>query len=636
MSGHLDELLRSPGSQPVRCVATAPGHVVVSVAGGKYLHAFSARTPRPARVGATPTEPTLAPSFSLAPNERDERSRSSLERTERSWEDDDRAWERTEESFLSFHGASRVARVVFVPPDASNATPLALLAAQEDGGVAAWRWCCEDTEPEPRWVPCAPPAFAGGPPLVAAPFDDAYVTENGFVFDAALLAARAAGVRLACLTPRPSTSGSMARARGTPRNADARRDRRRLPGRCPRGRLRRAPARGNGGEKRARDATGLSPGLLRGPPPRRGGALRGGGDSSGSSRAERGVQTKIPSSRGGPPASPVRRATRRVDLPSPRASPTPRRRAGRPRPRGGAGNFRKFPGVSGGEPSDRTRLATCLHSPSHELLAVTERGNVLCLSPGLRGFDAEASVSQASENENKHRRPARQASSRRRFRRERRFRGDGAHGPRRRYPPGRSRRSTFTRSSRVAVHQPRPQTWADDTASIEKRQYYAKREKSRRRLSRVPSELGVALTVPSRRRAAASGSGDATEEDSSWTDSSRLVDGGAARALVTAARTATPPACSWSTRRRRRQLARAYVGRGIESKSNANAFLFVADRRGRARERNGLSDEGPTDRSSPIGVSVASLRAARRECAWFGGALEHLDASAALAQPSWR
>ena len=160
MSGHLDELLRSPGSQPVRCVATAPGHVVVSVAGGKYLHAFSARTPRPARVGATPTEPTLAPSFSLAPNERDERSRSSLERTERSWEDDDRAWERTEESFLSFHGASRVARVVFVPPDASNATPLALLAAQEDGGAAAWRWCCEDTEPEPRWC-VRLPAFAG-------------------------------------------------------------------------------------------------------------------------------------------------------------------------------------------------------------------------------------------------------------------------------------------------------------------------------------------------------------------------------------------------------------------------------------------------------------------------------------------
>ena len=221
MSGHLDELLRSPGSQPVRCVATAPGHVVVSVAGGKYLHAFSARTPRPARVGATPTEPTLAPSFSLAPNERDERSRSSLERTERSWEDDDRAWERTQESFLSFHGASRVARVVFVPPDASNATPLALLAAQEDGGVAAWRWCCEDTEPEPRWVPCAPPAFAGGPPLVAAPFDDAYVTENGFVFDAALLAARAAEgrrrVRLACLTSGPSASGSRGATRGTPK-----------------------------------------------------------------------------------------------------------------------------------------------------------------------------------------------------------------------------------------------------------------------------------------------------------------------------------------------------------------------------------------------------------------------------------
>ena len=46
MSGRLDELLRSPGSQPVLCVATAPGHVVVSVAGGSTC----TRSPRERRI----------------------------------------------------------------------------------------------------------------------------------------------------------------------------------------------------------------------------------------------------------------------------------------------------------------------------------------------------------------------------------------------------------------------------------------------------------------------------------------------------------------------------------------------------------------------------------------------------------
>ena len=361
MSGHLDELLRSPGSQPVRCVATAPGHVVVSVAGGKYLHAFSARTPRPARVGATPTEPTLAPSDSLAPNERDERSRSSLERTERSWEDDDRAWERTEESFLSFHGASRVARVVFVPRDASNATPLALLAAQEDGGTAAWRWCCEDTEPEPRWVPCAP-AFAGGPPLVAAPFDDAYVTENGFVFDAALRRARRRGrrrVRLACLTSGPSASGSRGATRGTPKTPtlvvidvgflDVV-----LEGKADCAVLLRAETAGRNARE---DATNLSPRavLALGPVPRAAAVLSAGGDEfwvvsggTGGSNEDT-VVTRWSSCVAG-----ETRATRRVDLSlAARASPTPRGGGvGRLRVARGAGNFRKFPDISGGEPSE--------------------------------------------------------------------------------------------------------------------------------------------------------------------------------------------------------------------------------------------------------------------------------------------
>ena len=654
MSGHLDELLRSPGSQPVRCVATAPGHVVVSVAGGKYLHAFSARTPRPARVvGATPTEPTLAPSFSLAPNERDERSRSSLERTERSWEDDDRAWERTEESFLSFHGASRVARVVFVPLDASNATPLALLAAQEDGGVAAWRWCCEDTEPEPRWVPCAPPAFAGGPPLVAAPFDDAYVTENGFVFDAALLAARAAEgrrrVRLACLTSGPSASGSRGATRGTPKTPtlvvidvgflDVV-----LEGKADCAVLLRAETAGRNARE---DAANLSPRavLALGPVPRAAAVLSAGGDEfwvvsggTGGSNEDT-VVTRWSSCVAG-----ETRATRRVDLSlaarvaDAAAAASDASASARAAPEI-SGNFQTFPAAS--RPNSNTRLATCLHSPSHELLAVTERGNVLCLSPGLRGFDAEASVSQASENEKQKTHSTRHV--------------------------GRLRGGDFVASAdfeamesrdgpRVAAREPRFATidlhsiiargpflylahksWADNTTSIEKTATRETREEPSAFVSAYHLSSGVALgTVPiPAAPPLARGSGDATEEDSSCDGLVvRLVDGGAARALVTATahgRAAgvfvvdPPPAAA--------TLARAYVGRGdrksaIERERVSFSSRIAADG---THERNGLSDEGPTDRSSPIGVSVASLRAARRECAWFGGALERLDASAALA-----
>ena len=653
MSGHLDELLRSPGSQPVRCVATAPGHVVVSVAGGKYLHAFSARTPRPARVGATPTEPTLAPSDSLAPNERDERSRSSLERTERSWEDDDRAWERTEESFLSFHGASRVARVVFVPPDASNATPLALLAAQEDGGVAAWRWCCEDTEPEPRWVPCAPPAFAGGPPLVAAPFDDAYVTENGFVFDAALLAARAAEgrrrVRLACLTSGPSASGSRGATRGTPKTPtlvvidvgflDVV-----LEGKADCAVLLRAETAGRNARE---DATNLSPRavLALGPVPRAAAVLSAGGDEfwvvaggAGGSNEDT-VVTRWSSCVAG-----KTRATRRVDLSlaarvaDAAAAAADASASARAAPEL-SGNFQKFPEASR---PNRTRLATCLHSPSHELLAVTERGNVLCLSPGLRGFDAEASESQASENEKQKTHSTRHVG---------RLRGgdfvasadfeamESRDGPR--VAAREPRFATIDLHSIIArgpflylAHK----TWADNTASIEKTATRETREEPSARVSAYHLSSGVALgTVPiPAPPPLARGSGDATEEGNKKQNGLvvRLVDGGAARALVTATahgRAAgvfvvdPPPAAA--------TLARAYVGRGDEIERERVSFSRAKRTDGTRDE--GLSDEGlsatPTDRSSPIGVSVASLRAARRECAWFGGALERLDASAALA-----
>lgn len=133
MSGRLDELLRSPGSQPVRCVATAPGHVVVSVAGGKYLHAFSARTPHPGEDAATKPAAPEHPRDAFVESQTRRPPDLEPELLETS-------------ALLSFHGASPVSRVVFVPAGAeefsadTEKTPLILLAVQEDGGVAAWRW----------------------------------------------------------------------------------------------------------------------------------------------------------------------------------------------------------------------------------------------------------------------------------------------------------------------------------------------------------------------------------------------------------------------------------------------------------------------------------------------------------------
>ena len=272
-------------------------------------------------------------------------------------------------------------------------------------------------------------------------------------------------------------------------NADARRDRRRLPGRCPRGqsRLRRAPARGNGGEKRARGRVGERsprPSSRSGPSraPRR--CSRGRRRVLGRLGRNKGVQTKIPSSRGGPPASPVRRARPVASTsPSPRASPTPRRRLGRLRVRRAAPELRAEISrhFRRRALANRTRLATCLHSPSHELLAVTERGNVLCLSPGLRGFDAEASESQASENEKQKTHSTRHVG---------RLRGgdfvasadfearNPRDGPRVARARRGSRRSTFTRSSRVDRFCTSPTNRGRTTPPRLKKRRHARREKS--------------------------------------------------------------------------------------------------------------------------------------------------------------
>ena len=642
MSGHLDELLRSPGSQPVRCVATAPGHVVVSVAGGKYLHAFSARTPRPANIGATPTEPTrLAPSVGDEPNERARTfPRSSLDTN-------DRAWERTtEESFLSFHGASRVARVVFVPPDASNATkatPLALLAAQEDGGVAAWRWCCDDTdtetEPEPRWVPCAPPAFVGGAPLVTAPFDETYVTENGFVFDAALLAARADDgrrrVRLACLTGTPEEKKTPTLVVIDVGFLDAV-----LEGNADCAVLPRAP--GETRERNAReDSFATNRGsprafLALGPVPRAAAVLSAGGDEfwvvAGGSNEDT-VATRWCSRVAG-----KTRATRRVDLAAAARVADAAAAAA-----DASATSRAAPAVPAASRPKRTRLATCLHTPSRELLAVTEFGNVLCLSPGLRGFDADASESSESLRETPRRENEKHAT-----RHVGRLRGGvfaNAFFTQKSPSPDDVARVARELHSIVArgpflylAH------LTDGTIGTVTRETREERTEPSACVSAYHLSSGVALgTVPiPAAPPLARGSGDATEEEEKNARAGanrrgglvlRLVDGGAARALVTATahdRAAgvfvvdPPPAPA--------TLARVYVGRGDEIERERVSFSRAADRT-RDEGLEGLSERAsatPTDRSSPI-AKVASLRAARRECAWFGGALERLDASAALA-----
>ena len=142
-------------------------------------------------------------------------------------------------SLLSFHGASPVSRVVFVPAGAEEFSakekttePLALVAVQEDGGVAAWRWVetnesalstnSNETDDEndgktkvfnnegrgARWSACAPPSFAGGPPLILEPPANAFAlvtnhSRRGRVVDASLVTTLENGrrrVKLACLT----------------------------------------------------------------------------------------------------------------------------------------------------------------------------------------------------------------------------------------------------------------------------------------------------------------------------------------------------------------------------------------------------------------------------------------------------
>jgi|AntAceMinimDraft_1070359.scaffolds.fasta_scaffold05156_5 hypothetical protein len=151
---NLPELLSSVGTQPVRCAAVWPGHLAIAVANGTYLHVLSARGAPPCgggdsgHSGAPDGEATLGRSGT-----RDGSSSSSSECAEETEiENLRRAFGRSlpvhghgmeeedsGDSHLSFHGASPVAALAFVPKDFTTGRPLCLLAVQEDGAVAAWR-----------------------------------------------------------------------------------------------------------------------------------------------------------------------------------------------------------------------------------------------------------------------------------------------------------------------------------------------------------------------------------------------------------------------------------------------------------------------------------------------------------------
>ena len=679
MSGHLDELLCSPESQPVRCVATAPGHVVVSVAGGKYLHAFSARTPsrRPSGRSETPdatsTDPPDAASETWtrqgrgrdvdAVFERARTSPRSRPEPDSNPETEPLVSERAAH-LVGFHGASPAVRVVFVPATRRNgaggaATPLALLAVQEDGGVAAWRWVGEAWDEAGRastpasresrrasdvgsgraarrWRPCAAAAFAGGPPLVSPPFASAFVARHGVVTDAALFTSDEDGrlrVRLACLTS-GAPRGYGDPAGGAPPTVVA------IDvgfldavlgggGSFDREGGGTGPLGNTAGTTEARRAgsfpTRKEPEALA-PVPRADAILSAGGDefwvvAGGLGRAFP-VATRWSRVAG------ETRAIRRVDLDAAaRAADAAAAAAD------GAGS------AAAADQAAPGRLAFCLHDPSRELLAVTARGNVLCLSPGLRGVDAETRTTIS--------RATRETHATRHVGRLRGFASD--RGARAKTPISRANalvaRGPFLYLARPDVDGGRksPETAAFANARSKRDARAVSREPLRARSAARASasarveayhlSSGIALgtvPIPAPPPLARGSGGDETNEARLADDDDgrvvRLVDGGCGRALVlaTAFDRATgvfvvvPPSVPAT-------LARAYVGEDGNDGGRGGERVGAAERKTRETRVSAT----PSHRTQIS--KMASLRAARRECAWFGGALERLDASAALA-----
>ena len=398
MSGNLPELLSSSGTQPLRCAAVTAGHVAVAVSNGTYLHVLSARSRgesdprRPfgrARHVSREAELTRA-AFGASPIRLDDRDEG--------------------DTHLSFHGASPVAALEFVPANSSadptTSRALHLLAVQEDGAVAAWRWSPDERAPA-GWIPVVRPAYAGGPPIVLPPLrlprDVGHVITAKFAVEKDRKdRTRARVVRVVCLTAgAPRVSPPAVVIRDVP-DASRRRD--------DAARTKTSESYSNGGdeiaatypgaktilaaggdafwvlvdrrgEKGAKGATGATGAKGAGP-----GSGSGAGPGSGAATgAGQCVAYRW--------SAAERRAVARVDFgvaavaADAAAERADRLANGTTKPSSFSASSARATGLG--------RVAATMHHPSNELVVLTDRGNVLAIGPPLDGFPTEANDADA-------------------------------------------------------------------------------------------------------------------------------------------------------------------------------------------------------------------------------------------------
>ena len=197
----LPALLADVGTQPLRCVASTPGHLAVAVSGGTYVHAFSAvpsdvvraedamrRARADAARGPDPRGPHRTASSDLRAAFGSGEFGAVVDGTLGSSTYVDRHGASSGDgSQLSFHGASPVVKLMFLPGDVSREVPCVLVAVQENGAVSAW---CRDpsagSSHNHRWIEMAEPRVPGGPPEVSPPLRGYQVGSHGAVVDAAL------------------------------------------------------------------------------------------------------------------------------------------------------------------------------------------------------------------------------------------------------------------------------------------------------------------------------------------------------------------------------------------------------------------------------------------------------------------
>ena len=197
----LPALLADIGTQPLRCVASTPGHLAVAVSGGTYVHAFSAvpsdvvraedamrRARADAARGPDPRGPHRTASSDLRAAFGSGEFGGVVDGTLGSSTYVDRHGASSGDgSQISFHGASPVVKIMFLPGDVSRTVPCVLVAVQENGAVSAW---CRDpsagSSHNHRWIEMAEPRVPGGPPEVSPPLRGYQVGSHGAVVDAAL------------------------------------------------------------------------------------------------------------------------------------------------------------------------------------------------------------------------------------------------------------------------------------------------------------------------------------------------------------------------------------------------------------------------------------------------------------------